>query len=78
MSPLARNLPHGETERARTQVVWNAKSILTCVGKGFRSFGEGSSGINWFKSVTLTFFFMSLGHKYRSKHLSKCSWMSYW
>jgi len=48
----ARNLPHGEIEIDLTQVVWKLKSIETFTGNGFKSFGDGSSGMSIFGSVT--------------------------
>ena len=68
----------GDTDMDLTVALWKLKSIETCVGNGFRSLGEGSSGISLLGSVTLTFFRSSRGHRYRSKHLSKCSWMRFW
>lgn len=61
-SPEARYLPQGETEIDRTHVLWKLKSIEIYVGNGFKSFGEGSSGISEFGSVTFIFFFVILGH----------------
>jgi len=72
-SPEAKKRPLGEIEMDLTQVSWNLKSKETCVGKGLRSSGDGKSGIRALGSSTLIFFFMSLGHKYKSRHLSKCS-----
>ena len=51
-SPEAKNLPHVEIDTDLTQVVWNVKSIEIFTGNGFRSFGEGNSGIRVFGSDT--------------------------
>lgn len=62
-SPDARYKPFGLIAIDLTVVRWKLNSIETYVGNGFRSFGEGSSGISLLGSVTLTFFLRSLGHK---------------
>lgn len=72
-SPEAKYYPQGDTDIVLTQVLWNLYSIETYVGKGFKSLGCGNSGISYEGSVTLTFFFITLGQRYRSRHLSKCS-----
>jgi len=46
------------------------------VGKGFNSLALGISGISEL-AATLTFFFMTLGHKYKSKHLSNVSFINF-
>lgn len=76
-SPDARKAPLGETAIALTQVVWKLKSIETYVGNGFKSFGEGSSGINLLGSLTFTFFLNKRGHMYKSKQRSKCSFIKF-
>ena len=42
--------------------------MLSEVGKGLRVDESGNLGINESGSM-LSFFFLTLGHKYRSKHL---------
>ena len=77
-SPDARYLPQGETEIDLTQLLWKENSTLSLIGKGFKSFGDGSSGMSTFGSWTLIFFLVSLGHMYKSRHLSKCSLTKSW
>jgi hypothetical protein len=61
-SPLARNKPFGLMEIDLTQVVWKQYSTERRVGKGFKSFGLGSSGMSLDGSLMLAFFFNNLGH----------------
>ena len=48
--------------------------IIIEVGKGFNVFGSGSFGIKISGSI-LSFFFLTRGHRYRSKHLWNLSWI---
>ena len=67
-SPVAKNYPETETERAKTGASCPSYTILMLVGNGFKSFGSGSFGMRVSGSI-LSFFFLTLGHKYRSRHL---------
>lgn len=72
-SPVQRYYPLGETESAPTGLEWRLYVILTAVGNGLSVFGSGSFGMRVSGSM-LSFFFLILGHKYKSKHL----WNLYW
>lgn len=62
-SPEAKYIPQGDIDIDLTQEVWNLYSIDKELGKGLRSLTYGNSGIRAEGSVTLTFFFNTLGQR---------------
>ncbi len=72
-SPVHKYSPVGDVEIDKTGDSWPWYIMLTAVGKGFNNFGSGSFGTRVSGSI-LSFFFLTLGQRYKSKHL----WNLYW
>ena len=72
-SPVHRYYPDEETEIDNTGDSCPWYIIFTAVGKGFNNFGSGSFGMRVSGSI-LSFFFLTLGQRYKSRHL----WNLYW
>lgn len=77
MSPVAKNFPQGLTDKLLTWHEWPLYSTETYVGNGFNSLALGMSGISEL-AATFTFFLITQGHKYKSKHLSNVSLIRFW
>lgn len=73
-SQEAKNCPEWKIQIPLTLDSCPLYCMLCMVGKGRSSDGLGSLGIRLLGSI-LSFFFLTRGHKYKSKHLSNLSFI---